>query len=133
MKTLQEIFDQAATHLLTQRQQARDSAHGACAYRTEAGLKCAVGCLIEDKYYRQAIEGVSVGSVTAPTHSGGSLLGAMLRKSGVDVEDAAVVNLLVDLQRIHDAGLAVAWSKHLAQTAQSFGLEFSATTEGTAA
>ncbi len=43
--TKQEIFDKVATHLLTQNEKALNSV-GGCVYRTDKGLKCAVGCLI---------------------------------------------------------------------------------------
>jgi hypothetical protein len=42
--TAQEVFDQVATHLLTQRQ--RSTTKGNCAYRGDDGLKCAAGCLL---------------------------------------------------------------------------------------
>lgn len=47
----QEIFDTVATHLFKQGEQARgDRILGRCSYRTDEGLTCAVGCLIQDYY-----------------------------------------------------------------------------------
>ena len=54
--TAQEVFDQAARHLLTQGQQSL-SAYGICVYRNNGGLKCVVGCFISDDEYNPAFEG----------------------------------------------------------------------------
>lgn len=58
--TNQETFDRVAEHLL--KQDAKSLRHGACAYRGDAGLKCAVGCLISDEDYEYGIEGCGVWS-----------------------------------------------------------------------
>lgn len=52
----QVIADRIASHLLHQGKRAvtRD---GACRYRTESGLSCAIGGLILDECYTAAIEG----------------------------------------------------------------------------
>lgn len=57
MSHRQEIFDRIATHLLTQKQKSLmpDGYH--CAYRGAGGLRCSVGCLIEDAAYRPELEG----------------------------------------------------------------------------
>lgn len=44
--TAQEIFDTVARHLHKQGVQALDASGNGCLYRTPAGLRCAVGCLI---------------------------------------------------------------------------------------
>lgn len=52
--TKQEIFDQVATHLLTQNKHAKsiNDEGNFCMYRVpETNLKCAVGCLIADSEY----------------------------------------------------------------------------------
>ena len=56
--TNQETFDRVAEHLL--KQDAKSLRHGACAYRGDAGFKCAVGCLISDDEYGPGIEGFGV-------------------------------------------------------------------------
>lgn len=50
--TRQEIFNKVATHLLTQNKKAmRPSVMGSgCVYKTDAGLRCAIGCLIPDEH-----------------------------------------------------------------------------------
>lgn len=49
--TAQEVFEQVARHLLTQKQPARINYWVKCQYRLENGLKCAAGCLIADDEY----------------------------------------------------------------------------------
>lgn len=50
--TPQEVFDQVATHLLTQNARSTGGDRGGCFYRSPTGLKCAAGCLIADDEYR---------------------------------------------------------------------------------
>ena len=54
----QEAFDTVVQQLFTQRCKARSKTNGVkCYYRTEDGLKCAVGALIPDDEYRTTMEG----------------------------------------------------------------------------
>lgn len=48
--TAQEVFDQIATHLLTQNK--KSETVGACVYKTQDGLRCAAGCLISDDEFK---------------------------------------------------------------------------------
>lgn len=53
----QEIFNTVVTHLRTQATPAMED--GECRYRAQEDdsiLKCAVGCLIEDKFYEEHLE-----------------------------------------------------------------------------
>jgi hypothetical protein len=54
--TEQEVFDQVATHLLTQKVQSRASKTKVCAYRGANGLMCAAGCLISDDEYQESFD-----------------------------------------------------------------------------
>jgi hypothetical protein len=51
--TEQEVFDQVANHLLTQKIRSikADNGIGVCAYRGSNNLQCAAGCLIADDEY----------------------------------------------------------------------------------
>jgi hypothetical protein len=51
----QRVFDRVATHLFTQGTRAFEG--GACRYRTEAGLMCAVGCFVPANVYDPDMEG----------------------------------------------------------------------------
>lgn len=50
MRTAQELFDTVVTHLRKQNAKSEfyyeDGRLPSCVYRTEAGLSCAVGCLM---------------------------------------------------------------------------------------
>lgn len=94
MKTLQEIFDQVATHLIKQGKQAT-GADGGCAYLAKDGSMCAVGCLLTN--YDPAIEGCIM------TAQSKRLL-SLLTESGIDVQDPQTRSLLQDLQVAHDKG-----------------------------
>ena len=50
----QEVFDIVVKHLFTQRRQSMTG--GYCAYRGDAGTKCAVGVLIPDDVYTEDME-----------------------------------------------------------------------------
>lgn len=56
-KTAQEVFDQAAVHLLTQKDQCTDTNGSArCVYRNKSGMKCAAGALIADHEYKPEMD-----------------------------------------------------------------------------
>lgn len=48
--TAQEVFDQVASHLLTQKNKSQDQ-ELSCRYRGNDGTSCAAGCLISDSEY----------------------------------------------------------------------------------
>jgi hypothetical protein len=110
--TDQEVLDRVAEHLL--RQNERSYAHGICAYRGAGGLKCAAGCIIPDHLYSPDMEGTG-----------------QLRDYGVrcaQVRDAlgqvgANVNLVADLQGIHDRVSPEYWPTHLRAFAKSRDLD----------
>ena len=91
----QTVFDRA---LLALRKQgiASLSAGETCALRGQAGTKCAIGHLIPDDAYYEALEHVSgVGVVTGIDQ-------ALTNALEADVAKASV-NLLADLQLAHDS------------------------------
>ena len=79
--TAQEVFDQMATHLLTQNEK---SAGYLFRYRL-GRLKCAAGCLISDDEYKKSWEGRDWDTL-------------------VNLNEApkAHTDLILELQRIHD-------------------------------
>lgn len=101
MKDIQ-IFEKVKNHLLTQKLKSVD-ADGACVYRGENGMMCAVGCLIKDEFYSSHIEGVSV---TA------SKVHFALTQSIGDIE-GITDNMLSCLQRIHDDKQPEDWEAYL--------------------
>lgn len=107
----QEIFDIVARHLLTQRERSFVGYIGPeprCAYRGPKGLKCAVGILIPDELYRESFE---------------DLRCTMLP----DREPKLAwmephMDLLNDLQHLHDRNYAGSWHQRLGVVAQDHGL-----------
>lgn len=63
----QEVFDQAARHLLTQgKKSLRVDGRSTCGYRSTAGaLACGAGCFIADAEYRESMEGAAWISLAA--------------------------------------------------------------------
>lgn len=49
MSLKQELFDRISKHLLKQNERSAEHIGGACRYRGDNGLKCAVGAIIPDK------------------------------------------------------------------------------------
>lgn len=131
--TEQEIFNQVATHLLTQMRTAQsvEQPAGGCRYRVETQgrvLKCAVGCLIPDESYTPDLEGVAVFylgwnratcklkvdgfssyGVDRVKYKSLMLMGSLLTSLGL----AEHVDLLIKLQGIHDRILTSEWKSAL--------------------
>ena len=118
MMTLQEVFDKAAKHLLTQGKRSVDS-EGGCLYRGTDGSMCAVGCLISDEAYSAELEGLTVDVVCVRE---------ALHKSGVPMDNAAL-NLLQFLQGVHDCDPVREWRSALRATAAQFSLNTAALDE----
>lgn len=103
----QEIFDTVVKHLRTQKVQAVNGV-GSCQYRTDDGLKCAIGCLLTDSEYSPSMEGCRVSEISLPARLHGNL------------------RLLGELQNVHDhhgdTGGATKWEEALRAVADKFGL-----------
>lgn len=106
--TAQQVFDQVAVHMLTQKQQSLSYSNGVerCVYRGRNGLKCAAGALIADEEYRPCMENkgwdelVFYGTVPADHQF-----------------------LIARLQEIHDtATWPKSWYEELSNLATSLGL-----------
>ncbi len=124
MLTKQEIFDKVATHLLTQGERAWSNELGGCAYRGIGGLRCAVGCLIPDESYDLMFEGHSPGfGMEKENNIGNRLLAQALNAGGVDIKDKPTMELLGDLQGLHDGAPIVCWSEQLDLVAKKYGLK----------
>lgn len=89
----QEIFDTVVNHLFTQ---GRPAAHGSsCKYRTDTGLKCAVGVFIPDDMYSVGMEGKDVAGLIFWGEDEGYDLPDLIKNK-------ENTNLLRDLQKVHD-------------------------------
>lgn len=106
--TAQEVFNQAANHLLTQ--MVRSENEATCLYRYDTGtkiLKCAAGCFIGDSEYDKNMEKVAW---TTLVERG---------KASENHKD-----LIDRLQAIHDNAPIFNWRKRLASLAHLRGLRF---------
>ncbi len=84
--TAQEIFSTVVKHLYMQKQ--RSLSQGWCAYRSEKGLKCAIGCLIPDSEYYQDMEYES--------------LSGIIKVRKVSTLQTMPIPFLLKLQQAHD-------------------------------
>lgn len=115
--TAQEVFEQIVTHCLTQGERSEllvpdgfDGNHNQrythyCQYRGDKGNKCAAGCLMSDKEYRKNWE----------------------QKGWCElVMDGDVpsnhMELIAELQYVHDRTKACDWLEAFIQVANRFGL-----------
>ncbi|WP_426395547.1 hypothetical protein ACN9M1_15015 [Ralstonia sp. R-29] len=102
---IEDIFDRVRTHLLAQHCRSED-ADGEPRYRGLDNRRCGVGILINDACYSADIERLGVSLLRVP---GDDALARALRCSGVNVDDDRVVDLLIDLQDIHDLAAIESW------------------------
>ncbi len=120
MKTQQEIFDIAATHLLKQGEKSivvtPDRGHGptpTCRYRGAHGMKCAVGIFIGVEQYSIGMEGMSVDRMFGRYPE-------VMEASGLDI---AHQEFLSALQKIHDQEDVAGWRHLLWSLALENGLD----------
>jgi hypothetical protein len=128
MKTLQESFDTVVTHLLTQNARSwldTVGTEGGCAYRGENGMKCAVGCLIDDKEYSPDLENLN--SYASPVQYAISRSGYLSEN-----DDRGVALVYGALQCVHDTKEPKDWEKELKRVAKAYKLKFKWSAEGDA-
>lgn len=119
LPSAQEIFDLVVEHLFKQGRPARQD-NGRCRYRMESGLRCAIGALIPDEFYKEEFEG-----------AGASRLISNLYSFGI-ADWREHKELLDHLQSIHDgcnqttvgAFNLIALEEHLRTAAEYFSLEY---------
>lgn len=121
----QEIFDIAVRHLQHQKERSMGAfpdGTPCCMYRGNNGMMCAVGALIPDNVYDPAIEYTSADSlydyIINEEHfepddlTQLTALNKALIASGVDTDNRDTLNLLRDLQMLHDNHMALTgWSE----------------------
>ena len=110
MKTTLDVFNKVSEHLLTQNEQALDE-DGVCVYRSETGLKCAVGCLITDDFYSESWEYYML-DTAGP-------IGYALENSGVIMTNE-MLYLLQRLQKLHDHKEPESWEEELEKLKLTF-------------
>lgn len=117
--TLQEIFDKASTHLLTQNAKSLLGI-SMCRYRADNGLMCAVGCLIKDEFYTPDLERKVSYMKDVQT--------ALVSSGVLDKVDTVIMSeksrMLDRLQEIHDIRLVSEWESELKILAKQYKLNF---------
>jgi hypothetical protein len=105
--TAQQVFDQVAKHLLTQK---RQSVLGIrCKYRGDKGMMCAAGALISDEEYTEKMEEKSWESLV---------------DDGI-VPTRHLADLITELQDIHDQYDTEFWETKLSDLALRYKLNLS--------
>ena len=112
----QTIFNKVAAHLLAQGRPSLSAIMlGVCAYRGEDGLRCAVGCLIDDAHDHEALEGYTIWDKS---------VGQAVKNSlGLRHLPARTADLLGDLQHLHDLTPPEEWREGLKGLARQYDLE----------
>tara|TARA_R110000782_G_scaffold61049_2_gene125907 strand:- start:7167 stop:7505 length:339 start_codon:yes stop_codon:yes gene_type:complete len=109
---MSQIFNKVEKHLLKQNAKSETSG-GACRYRSDYGLCCAVGCLMTDDMYDYSLEGEDVSS--------DQVMDAISPILGVQASKICnKLDLLGDLQKIHDNFDAVDWEELLARVKRDY-------------
>jgi hypothetical protein len=121
MTTNQETFDTVVTHLRAQGERAMglDPATQvpACFYRAPDGKRCAAGWLIPDDRYDPAFEHTGLGGMDdSGRNSNGVTL--LMEELGHDIE------LVAELQSIHDNAPLDTWEDRFRQLAEHWGLHY---------
>lgn len=119
LPSAQEVFNLVANHLFKQGCPARQD-DGLCRYRTDSGLRCAIGVLIPDEFYKEEFEDAGVYRLV-------SNLYALEIADWREHED-----LLNQLQNIHDGCAQItvgafnlsALEERLRFVAERFSLEY---------
>jgi hypothetical protein len=101
--TEQQVFDQVAVHLLTQKR--RSTIDGVCAYRGLDGMCCAAGCLMDDDEYLPRFEGCT--------------WDVLNQEHGVTTDHQLLIKAL---QNIHDRTAPEHWVGALRSLARQFEL-----------
>jgi hypothetical protein len=112
--TNQQTFDIVVKHLRKQGKRATSPETNTCQYRIKCKgkiLKCAAGCLIPLKLYKPSLEGKMAKITNGP--------GKILRKLGHNLD------LLTELQQIHDRTEVNFWEDKLKILANTWGLTYS--------
>lgn len=114
--TAQAVFDKTVTHLRAQGCRAYDEKSGFCKYRGPNGTKCAFGVHITDEEYSPTMENKS---------AHGMIMGIWKDLFLSLQRFQPHVDLLEDLQQIHDYNNASKWEEMFRVIARKYYLEYS--------
>lgn len=109
-----DIYHRVSAHLLAQRAVSEDE-NGSCRLRSSDGKKCAIGSLVADHAYRPEIEGVGISYYK---HAKDGTLLRALYASDVNAYDPEIVELLIELEEVHDDFDVDEWPRLLQRVGQ---------------
>lgn len=109
----QATFDKVALHLLNQGMKSVNDA-GDCMYRGDGGRSCAVGCLISDNVYDADVEGGTAKSI--------EVVNMLYQTNPLIIGIANILDLVEDLQRVHDNVNESNWVYYLKTVAVRYSL-----------
>ncbi|SPB17503.1 hypothetical protein NOV72_04706 [Caballeronia novacaledonica] len=110
MLSPKDIYERVSEHLLTQRAVSEDD-NGSCRLRSPEGRKCAIGSLVRDDLYEPELEGVGISYYR---HARDGKLLRALYASNVNAYDPNIIDLLIELEEVHDYADIDAWPELLA-------------------
>ena len=123
MMTDLEIFNTVRSHLIKQNCRSIDAFLGTCKYRGTHNMSCAVGCLLSDDVYATDLEGMSVKCMRqfrATAQSYSKLANALEASIGRELNDSTI-DLLIDLQDMHDHVACDRWEVSLTNVGRKYG------------
>lgn len=128
ISTKQELFDFIVGHLATQGERSFSELNEIGAYRGNGGLKCAIGCLIDDRFYDPYLESKPIGHPSFPSRI---LPRSVLKASEMDWMSTDTIyfceSFLGGIQNAHDRSSSMIELKsRLSEVANAHGLSDSA-------
>lgn len=129
--TANEAFNRARSHLLDQKRKSLvtriqlDEMNTICAYRGNAGEKCAIGALIPDEYYSPAFEGHRAAGLLrglSVDDKGLHKLRLSIRPNSPNAPpiEGEVLHFVRDLQEVHDRYEPEQWEHQLDEVYQQY-------------
>jgi hypothetical protein len=120
MRTAQELFETVVNHLRKQNEKSHkliDDKNYACLYRSDTGMKCAVGCLIPDDKYSPNMEEKNLYALVYNKENEGVL------PSDLKAEFLNHFKLLSDLQTLHDNSKIQNWESGFVTLANRYSVK----------
>jgi hypothetical protein len=114
MSINEKLFRIAADHLVSQGAMSANE-YGTCAYRGVSGRMCAIGVLINNDFYDPEIEGTSISGYPED-----EVLSVVALSHNVDEKDIDV-EMLRELQYIHDSQAVYNWDENLMWVSDRYG------------
>lgn len=114
MLSTKDIYERVKAHLLAQRAVSEDE-NGSCRLRSSDGRKCAIGSLVADDVYRPEIEGIGISYYQ---HAKDGTLLRALYASEVDAYNPEIIELLIELEEVHDDFGVEQWPQLLDRVGQ---------------